>query len=409
LQESRHLHRNVKLAGITRQGNCSPFLATRVMRTVLALVCTLPALFASDPPVPEPFRKPSLGHIRITMSPDGAAVLAASPRSSVPATVHWDGKGPYAAKLHLKGGQGSFRPIDDKPSITLTFGSKRLPETPYGLQRVYLNNSVEDPTLLGEDLGGEMFRRAGVAAPHVTWATVDLNGRAMGVYVVLEEAGREFLKREYPPGEGNLYECSSHETAKHHDLGVGLELALDGGLPAQADLRGLGEAVGVKHAKKRWKALAEWVDVERFASFMAVELVIDHFDGYSEAQNNFRLFFDKSSGRAEFIPHGMDRVFTRPDEPLRVKVRGDVAAAFIGTKQGSALLHARLLNLATNVFDPGWMTHRIDTAVAVVGKADPEMPAAAAALKDRVVARAAFLRHWAAESVHAEAGATGGE
>src|SRR5436305_814018 len=55
-------------------------------------------------------------------------------------------------------------------------------------------------------LGREIFNATTVPAPRAGHATVTLNGEPLGLYVLLEGANKQFLKRHFQNVEGNYYE-----------------------------------------------------------------------------------------------------------------------------------------------------------------------------------------------------------
>src|SRR6185503_20219271 len=105
-------------------------------------------------------------------------------RSNVPVTVR-EGQMVYTnVALHLKGAAGSFRPVDQNPALTLNFDKVAPGQRFHGLQKIHLNNSVQDPSFLCEIICREMFLAAGVPTPRAAHATAELNGRALGLYVL---------------------------------------------------------------------------------------------------------------------------------------------------------------------------------------------------------------------------------
>src|SRR3954471_5544254 len=95
---------------------------------------------------------------------------------------------------HLKGSY-SFRPIDDKPSFTLNF-DKFVPDRRFhGLSKIHLNNSAQDASGLSEQLGRELFKESGIVAPRATPARVFLNGRDLGICVLVEGANKTWVER----------------------------------------------------------------------------------------------------------------------------------------------------------------------------------------------------------------------
>jgi len=127
-------------------------------------------------------------------------------RQSVRCTVREGTQTWTNVALHLKGSAGSFRPVDDMPSMTLNF-SKHVPQQRFhGLSKVSLNNSAQDPTRVSEKLNRELYTRGGIPVPRAGYATAELNGRRLGFYVMLEGWDRQFIQRHFADARGPLYE-----------------------------------------------------------------------------------------------------------------------------------------------------------------------------------------------------------
>jgi len=127
-------------------------------------------------------------------------------RSNVPVTVR-EGQMVYTnVALHLKGAAGSFRPVDQNPALTLNFDKFAPGQRFHGLQKIHLNNSIQDQSLLSEQISRELFEAAGVPVPRAANAQVELNGRYLGVYVMVEGWNKQFLRRYFKNTKGNLYE-----------------------------------------------------------------------------------------------------------------------------------------------------------------------------------------------------------
>src|SRR6185437_7521161 len=178
-----------------------------------------------------------------------------------------------------------------------------------GIEKIHLNNSVEDPSFLDEFIGGELFRAAGVPAPRVAYALVELNGRKLGLYVVKEGLSTSFLSRHFTGSDGNLYDTDwGHEISQpmknhsHHARASG-----------QPDLQELVAATQEKNSDERWRLLSRRVDLDRFVSFVAMEVLACHCDGYSLARNNFAIYHDPSTDHLIFLPSGMDQLFGKAD------------------------------------------------------------------------------------------------
>ncbi len=152
------------------------------------------------------FESGRVPQIRIEIVKTNMESLRRDARKYVPATVR-DGETVYTnVAIHLKGAAGSFRSVDDRPALTLNF-DKFIPGQNFeGLDKLHLNNSVQDPSYMTELICGELFLAAGVPAARASHARVELNGRDLGLYVVKEGFDKKFLKRHFKDVNGNLYD-----------------------------------------------------------------------------------------------------------------------------------------------------------------------------------------------------------
>ncbi|MEO8352757.1 MAG: CotH kinase family protein, partial [Chthoniobacteraceae bacterium] len=289
-------------------------------------------------------------------------------------------------------------PLDEKPGFTLRFDKSDPERRFHGLKKIHLNNSVQDSSYVCEDLAGELFRRAGVPAPRTAWATLSLEGRSLGLYVLKEGFTREFLHQHFGNDDGNFYDSGRH----HSDVIHHLELDSGDGAEDRADLEALACTADIADPALRWSTLNGLLDVERFISFMAMEVLAGHTDGYCLMQNNYRVYFESSSGRAVFLPHGTDRMFWETEAPIEPVMKGIVATAVMTTPLGAARYRQRLAELATEVFQPEWMLERARVVAELLEPVSDVAARDARLTGDRAAARAMFVREAIMTNVHAD-------
>lgn len=115
--------------------------------------------------------------LEIVISQTNQVELFKDPRAYVPVEIKEGSRLYTNVALHLKGNEGgSFRPLHERPAMTVNFDKFQKGQLFHGLDKIYLNNSVEDGSYMAEMLGSELFRRAGVPAPRIGYARVSLNG-----------------------------------------------------------------------------------------------------------------------------------------------------------------------------------------------------------------------------------------
>lgn len=338
------------------------------------------------------FARGTIPRLALFLAAEDADRLRQNSRQNVPARVVEDGQQTYdRVRLHLKGSTGSFRGLDDKPSFTLRFDGADGGSGFHGLSKLHLNNSVEDPSYFNEYAGSALFRAAQIPAPRVTHALVTLNGRRLGLYVLKEGFTEAFLGQFFQDPRGNLY-----DTGPGHDVDEVLEKDAGAGPDDRSDLAALAAAAREPDLATRWARLGQVLDVDRFVSFMAMEVITCHRDGYCLARNNFRIYHDVATGRMVFLPHGMDQLFGRPDATLRPAMQGLVARAVLETHEGQQAYRARLEQLTPHLLNVPHLHREADIVLQrlrpfLAAREFRQLETAIADSKERIARRRASL------------------
>lgn len=371
-------------------------LCARFSGLVLTLLLAGPALARGGEnllpdrlwPGADLFTNGAVREIRIEIAAADLEKLRREPRAFVPGSIFEAGIVYSNTAVHLKGSVGSFRPLDDKPALTLDFAKFASRQRYHGLRRIHLNNSVEDPSYCDEVLGSELFRQAGIPAPRVTRAVVFLNGRRLGLYVLKEGFTEDFLSCYFKRPGGNLY-----EPAESHDVNQHLKRAdIDAPAGNRALLKALAQAALAPDPQRRWQRLQQTLELDRFIRFMALEVMICHRDGYCLARNNFRVYQDLDTGKMIFFPHGMDQLFGSAELPWKPKMGGIVARAVLETPEGNRRYAAEFKALFRTLFDPATLARKVDELGGALSAAANQAEQASIrqacnALTDRILAR----------------------
>lgn len=210
--------------------------------------------------------------------------------------------------VRLKGRYGSFRTLDQKAAFLLRFDQWDPMQEPLGLEKLALNNMVQDPSMIHEQLAYILFRDAGVPAPRTGYARVFVNGELYGLYATIEVIDNsELLNLWFADDEGNLYEGAYGSDLYSDWLG---SFDLDNGTDVGfADLQELTDAFDAMDTPATFLTDADAViDASRYVSFAATEIWLGHWDGYAWTRNNYFLYRGPDS-RWTFMPWGIDQTF----------------------------------------------------------------------------------------------------
>ena len=337
------------------------------------------------------FTNGGLRVIKLDIAKVQLSALRRDPRSYVRATVR-DGAITHSNVLiRLKGGAGSFRPLGNKPGFTLKF--EKATGFFHGLKKFHLNNSVQDGTYLSEWVCGELFRQAGVPMPRAIPVMVELNGQRLGMYVLLESVDQQFLSRYFKTTDGNVYSPSMNAD-------ITASLACIGGRENnnRADLRALAAAAREPGGTR----LRQLLDVDRFLSFLAMEVMLCHWDGYTFNVKNYLVFHDLDAQKMVFIPHDLDQMLQDSNRPVLPQATGIVSRSIFSNPETRKLYLERFRQLYPAVFVAPAINQQKDSLVARLSPAlnayDTgvawEFAHNADSLKSRITQRARFLAHY---------------
>ncbi len=263
--------------------------------------------------------------------------------------------------LRLKG-HSSFQDIDRRPNFSLKLNEFVTGQEYRGLNKLVLNNSAEDPGLMREIVAVQLYRDAGLPAPMVTHARVELNGRELGFYLLVEPINKGFLKREFGSASGNLYEGESRDIDQKLDQENGEDTS-------QRDLKALLELLKTPSGVRLQK-LGPVLDVDEFTTFLALEMLTAGINGYAYMHNNYRIYHDPKTDKLRFLPHGLEATFGSagfqpPTGSLVVKALWELP-------EFQSQYHARLGELTEKFWRVETLTNRVRAAAAKLITAAPD-------------------------------------
>ena len=226
------------------------------------------------------------------------------------ATVTVDGETHERVGVRKKGFVGSQS--STKPSLKLRFDKYVDGQSLGGIiERMTLNNSVQDPSFVNTCLSYQVFAAAGHPASRCSFATVTVNGKELGLYTHVEEIKAPMLGRYFDSTDGNLYEGTvSDFTATFRGT---FEKKTNEDADDWSDIDAVVAALE-DPTDAGLEALGEIVDLDRYLTHWAAEVLIGHWDGYAGDRNNY-WFYREPAGRFVFLPWGVDSTFHLSDDP----------------------------------------------------------------------------------------------
>ena len=323
----------------------------------------------------DPFDFDQVIHFKIEIPDAGIEILRqsnfqrrwpdSSHRPKVKAEVRINDEPFKDVSVRLKGAAGSFRSIDSKPALTINLDSHIKDQQFEGYDKFYLNNSVQDRSYCNEIICRELFQRAGIPTPRATHATVELNGRDLGLYVMIEGFNKKWLKRHFDQIGGNLYDSGFLK-----DIHANLTVNVGKNPEDHSAKNNLIAAVYEKDLSKLLPGIMRHLDLDMFLTHVALDTLTWNWDGYAMKPNNYRLYHNLDTGKFQFIPHGMDQMFQNPQGSIYPRFRGVTVLSLMRLPAMQQQYFKRMLHLYGTVFKPKQLVNRVDQLAAVI---EPEL------------------------------------
>lgn len=98
---------------------------------------------------------------------------------------------------------------NDRYSFKIEFDHYDSTNTYYGLDKLCLNNIIQDNTYMKDYLAYQMMAEMGVSSPLCSYVYITVNGEDWGLYIAVEGVEKSFLQRNYGNNYGELYKPDS--------------------------------------------------------------------------------------------------------------------------------------------------------------------------------------------------------
>ncbi len=233
----------------------------------------------------------------------------------MPARVEYGGVVFDSVGVRYKGNSSyvQSRSTPKKP-LKFKFDEYRSKQTFYGVKRLNFSNAVKDPTFMREKLAYDILGTL-LPAPRAAYARVTVNGTPLGLYTMVEQLDKVFLKRHFSDNGFNLYKAA--------DNGATLEYRGE-----EKDAYKTEYELETNESKDNWsrfitllaalqntsresfvEELGAQLDFDRAISVLAFNMAVSNFDSYTGSGRNFYLYDDEASGRFSLLPWDPNEAF----------------------------------------------------------------------------------------------------
>ena len=205
----------------------------------------------------------------------------------------------------------------DPPSYKIKFKKGPTGTGFLGLRKMTLNGLIQDNSKIHEFGAYALFNAMGIPASKTGWARVYVNGVDGGLFLNVEQPDQVFMAKRFRDVTQHIYEGVARQDFNlnndNGDNNSGAFLADYGWkvTPNKNDLLNLIYTTygwGPKD-KEWWTDLDKVTDRTELVKFLATEVFLGHWDGYSGPNINNYYIRSNTRGKFSFIPWGVDQTF----------------------------------------------------------------------------------------------------
>lgn len=208
---------------------------------------------------------------------------------------------------------------EGKPSFKIDFNEYKQGQEFRGLRKLNLNNKTTDSSFLREALSYELFREAGIPSPRVGWGRVSVtvgDGKAkqLGLYTIVEQVDKQFLKRMYGSADGLLLKPSTFGTFRYFgeewgEYDAAYNPKTDPSPEQQERLIAFAKLVNLADDDEFQSRVEEFLDMDQFFTFLSINVLLSNMDSFLGGSQNYYAYLEPSSNRFQLCPWDLDLSF----------------------------------------------------------------------------------------------------
>jgi spore coat protein H len=183
-----------------------------------------------------------------------------------------------------------------------------------GLKKLVLNNAFKDPTFLREKLMLDFLNDHGIAAPRSSFARLYLNGYYWGLYSLVEDVNKTFLKDRFDNKSGNLFKGDPHGTLTWKGASEALymtdyELKTNETQNDWSDLVQFLNVLNNTPAAQLADSLDQHLNLDSWFSYWSAHNLFVNLDSYIGSGHNYFIYHNKDTDKFEWITWDVNEAF----------------------------------------------------------------------------------------------------
>ena len=187
----------------------------------------------------------------------------------------------------------------------------------HGFEKMNLNGEHNDPSICRSKIGWDLARMIGLPGSRANHVALYINDQYYGLYINVEHTDEEFTDEYLDNKNGNLYKClwpadlvwkgSDPNQYKEEFSGRrAYDLKTNESLDDYSGLRDFIDVLNNTSASTFQSKLNEAFNTPDYLKYMALEIILGHWDDYIYNKNNYYLYDNPLTGKFEYLLYDLD-------------------------------------------------------------------------------------------------------
>jgi len=292
----------------------------------LILISTYSRAQHTFPENNDAFLQNEVATVRITINPDSLAAL-------LDLSIYSEEK-EYSAQFKYESSnfnqtipavgfrlRGNTSLYSQKKSFKISFNTFTPNGEWQGLEKMNLNGSHNDPSMIRAKLSWESIKNNGLPGSRSSFISLYINDEYRGLYSNIEHIDEVFASSYFDgTGDGNLYKCTYPSNLKFINNNPdsykfisgsrrAYELNTNNWLDDYSDLANFIKVLNQTEISELPCALEQIFNVDNYLKVAALDVLMGNWDNYIFNKNNFYLYHNQLTGQFEYIPYDLDNTW----------------------------------------------------------------------------------------------------
>ncbi|MBI4930033.1 MAG: CotH kinase family protein [Bacteroidetes bacterium] len=182
-----------------------------------------------------------------------------------------------------------------------------------GMSKINLNNGFLDPSMMREKLFLDFINKEGLPSPRCTYARVSYNGKYCGLYKIVEQVDKTFLKTHFGNKDGNLFKGDPNGTLEQKGTDPNAyykdyELKTNNSVNNWSDLVNFIQVVNSDQSVFS-SQIKNLFDASSYLKAWAANNLFVNLDAYYYYAHNYYLYHNTATSQFDWITWDVSVVF----------------------------------------------------------------------------------------------------